>query len=134
MKAVFLLLNRRLLRGSDRKNRGFFRFCCFCSLKRQQKLRVVQVFAVEPVNRAWDRGLDMSQRAAEAPEGTDAPESSKAPDNPDAPEGLEVLKVVGGEPASLGTPALILNKRRNKDRLSWYGKILSERNRVRLAR
>ena len=37
--------------------------------------------------RAWDRGLDMSQRAAEAP------------------EGLEVLKVVGGgEAASLNSP------------------------------
>ena len=84
MKAVFLLLNRRLLRGSDRKNRLFFRFCCFCSLKRQQKLRVVQVFAVEQVIRAKNRALDMQA------------------ESPDAPEALEVLKVVSGDEGDRG--------------------------------
>ena len=56
MKAVFLLLNRRLLRGSDRKNRGFFRFCCFCSLKKQKKQGVESVFAVKGENQGRGQG------------------------------------------------------------------------------
>ena len=83
MKAVFLLLNRRLLRGSDRKNRGFFRFCCFCSLKKQKKQGVESLFAVKGEKQGLGQG---ARYVAESPE---------------APEGLEMLKVVvGGEAAS----------------------------------
>ena len=56
MKAVFLLLNRRLLRGSDRKNRLFFRFCCFCSLKKQKKQGVESVFAVKGEKQGQGQG------------------------------------------------------------------------------
>ena len=62
MKAVFLLLNRRLLRGSDRKNRGFFRFCCFCSLKKQKKQGVESVFAVKGENQGLGQGGSICRR------------------------------------------------------------------------
>ena len=60
MKAVFLLLNRRLLRGSDRKNRGFFRFCCYCSLKKQKKQGVESVFAVKGENQGLGQGARLA--------------------------------------------------------------------------
>ena len=70
MKAVFLLLNRRLLRGSDRKNRGFFRFCCFCSLKKKKKQGVESVFAVKGENQGRGQGaryVAVSRRCTRGP-------------------------------------------------------------------
>ena len=67
MKAVFLLLNRRLLRGSDRKNRLFFRFCCFCSLKKQKKQGVESVFAVKGEKQGLGQGARQAADASNSP-------------------------------------------------------------------
>ena len=54
-------------------------------------------------NRARDRGLDMSQRAADAPESpnatasSDTPVSPNAPDNPDEPDATKKSKIVVGD-------------------------------------
>ena len=82
MKAVFLLLNRRLLRGSDRKNRGFFRFCCFCSLKKQKKQGVESVFAVKGEKQGLGQGGSICRSEPQTHQRAQTPQKARKHQTP----------------------------------------------------